>query len=89
MIERINSLTWTELWQDISPIWYRHRDMGGRLYREKDLLQVTGHTPVRKIRRKDNLIECDVFSTLPNRRPIGSRQFLILDTRTWEWKGIS
>lgn len=89
VIERINSLTWTELWQDISPIWYRHREMGGSLYREKDLLQVTGHTPVRKIRRKDNLIECDVFSTYPNRRPIGTRQFLILDTLTWEWKGIS
>ena len=89
MIERINSLTWTELWQDISPIWYRHREMGGSLYREKNLLQVTGHTPVRKIRRKDSLIECDVFSTYPNRRPIGTRQFLILDTLTWEWKGIS
>ena len=88
VIGRINSLTWTELWQDISPIWYRHREMGGSLYREEDLLQVTGHTPVKKVRRRGNLIECDVFSTHPGGRPIGSRQFLILDTQTWEWKSI-
>lgn len=89
VIRRINSLTWTELWQDLSPIWYRHRYEGGALYREKDLLQVTGHTPVAGITRNENLIECDVFSTRPDGRPIGTEQFLVLDTLTWEYEGMS
>lgn len=87
--ERINSFTRTQMWQDHSPIWYRHRYDKDTLFRAEDLLQVTGHTPVRKITRTENLIECDVFSTDQRRRPIGTRQFLILDTLTWEHRGIS
>lgn len=89
VIERINSLGPTELWQDLSPIWYRHSYDKDALYRAGDLLQVAGHTPVRKIRRKENLIECDVFSTRPDKRPYGNRQFPVLDTLTWEYRGIS
>lgn len=89
VVERINSLTPTELWQDHSPIWYRHRFDGGSLFRAGDLLQVTGHTPVRKITREGNLIECDVFSTDSRRRPIGTGQFLVLDTLTWEHWGTA
>lgn len=89
VLRRINSFTWTQMWQDHSPIWYRHRYEGGSLFRAGDMLQVTGHTPVEKTTREGNLIECDVFSTYRNRDPIGNRRFPVLDTLTWEFREIS
>ena len=59
-----------------------------KMYQEKRLLQVVGHTPVERIIQKGNLISCDVFSTYRDGTPIGTEEFLLLDTKTWEWKGV-
>ena len=35
-----------------------------------------------------NLISTDVFSTYRDGRPIGTQEFLLLDTVTWEYVGV-
>lgn len=88
VVDSINQLGQEDLWQDISPIWLRPQYDYSSLYKPRKLLQVVGHTPVKKIERKGNLISCDVFSTNWLGTPIGSEEFLILDTKTWEYRGI-
>ena len=34
------------------------------------------------------MISCDVFSMYPDGQPIGSREYLLLDTVSHEWCGI-
>ena len=87
VVARINSFGCTELWQDCSPIWCRPQYDGGEMYLPDKLLQVVGHTPVPKISLTGSLLSCDVFSTYRDRTPIGTQQFLILDTVTREWTG--
>ena len=84
VISAINGFEWGVMWQDLSPIWYRPQYYGGKMYKPRKLLQVVGHTPVEQITKKGNLISCDVFSTNRNREPIGSQEFLQIDTETWE-----
>ena len=71
-----------------SPIWYRPQYYEGRLYKPRKLLQVVGHTPVEGITRKGNLISCDVFSTDSVGKPIGTQEFMVIDTVAWEYYGI-
>ena len=52
------------------------------------LLQVVGHTPTEQITKEGNLISTDVFSTYRDGRPIGTEEYLLLDTLTWEYEGI-
>lgn len=61
---------------------------GGKMYKPRKLLQVVGHTPVETIMKKGNLISCDVFSTYRDGKPIGTQEFLVLDTDNWDYKGI-
>lgn len=89
VIEKINSLGCTELWDDASPIWYRPQVYIEKMYKQDELLQVVGHTPVEEISMGWNLISCDVFSTYRDRSPIGTEEFLLIDTQTWENKGIN
>jgi hypothetical protein len=49
---------------------------------------VVGHTPVEGITRKGNLISCDVFSTDSTGAPIGTQEFPVIDTDTWEYFGF-
>ena len=84
VIATINAFGRDIMWQDLSPIWCRPQYYGGKMYKEEELLQVVGHTPVEKITREKNLISCDVFSTYQNGRLIGTREYLVLDTVTWE-----
>ena len=88
VVETINSFGVTELWQDLSPIWYRPQYYKGKMYKPRKLLQVVGHTPIEEITRKGNLISCDVFSTYQDRRPIGPQEYLLLDTVSWEFGGV-
>lgn len=37
------------------------------------------------IGRAGNLISCDVFSTYPDGTPIGTQEFLVLETVTWDF----
>ena len=88
VVSEINGFGCTEMWQDLSPIWYRPQYYEGRLYKPRKMLQVVGHTPMDKITRKGNLISCDVFSTDSNRNPIGTQEFPVVDTITWEYYGV-
>lgn len=84
----INMLGHYEMWNDDSPIWYRPQERREQLYKESQLLQVVGHTPVKGILKVGNVISCDTFSTYNNKTPIGSQEFLLIDTKTMEYCGI-
>ena len=88
IIEKINCLGRNEMWDDASPLWTRPQLNYEKMYREADILQVVGHTPVEKIDRIGNVISCDLFSTYRTGDPIGTEEFLLIDTETWEYKGI-
>lgn len=80
ILQTINGFGSAEMWQNISPLWYRPQHYGGRLYKPRKLLQVVGHTPMEAVTRTGNLISCDVFSTYPDGRPIGTQEFPVIDT---------
>lgn len=84
-LETINSLGHYEMWKDHSPIWYRPQHYNGRMYKSDELLQVVGHTPMDKIEKTGNVISCDVFSTYQDGSNIGTCEFLVVDTVTWEY----
>lgn len=88
VLERINALEAGDMWDDMSPIWLRPQVERVSLFREEEYLQVVGHTPVKKITRRGNLVSCDVFSTDRKRRPIGTREYPLVDTLTWEVTGL-
>ncbi len=84
VIKTVNALGKDDMWQDGSPIWYRPQYCKGRMYGEGSLLQVVGHTPVKCIQKEGSVISCDVFSTDSARVPIGTQEFLVFDTKTFE-----
>ena len=89
VIETINSYGRDEMWTDGSPIWFRPQERKReRLYREGDLLQVVGHTPVKRVCRERSVVSTDVFSTYWNGKPIGRHEFLVIDTETWEMRTV-
>lgn len=88
VVETINSLGHYEMWCDDSPIWYRPQYYQGGMYMLGKCLQVVGHTPVEEIRRSGNIVSCDVFSTYRDGSPIGTQEFLLIDTATWEFHGV-
>ena len=88
VVSTINGFDLGEMWEDLSPIWYRPQYHAGRMYKSRELLQVVGHTPVEAIVRSGNLISCDVFSTYRDGTPIGTQEFPVIDTLTWEYSGI-
>ena len=88
VVEEINRLGPDDMWNDASPIWLRPQQYDIPMYKPRKCLQVVGHTPMKKITKEKNVISCDVFSTYPDRRPIGTREYLLLDTKTWEFQGI-
>ena len=89
VIRIINGLSPKYMWNDVSPIWHRPQYTPGRMYDTGNILQVVGHTPVERIYREGNVISCDVFSTYRDGRPIGTEEYLLLDTQTWEFEGVS
>ena len=88
VLERINSLGFREIWDNASPIWFRPQYYNEKMYKATDMLQVVGHTPVMKIDCTDNILSCDLFSTYRNGAPIGTQEFLLIDTDSWEYRGI-
>lgn len=88
VVDSINSLGRREMWNDASPIWLRPQGTRMRMYKPRKLLQVVGHTPMNQITKQNNIISCDVFSTYRDGTPIGTEEFLLLDTKTWEYQGI-
>lgn len=77
-----------EMWYFASPIWIRPQEYYEKMYKETELLQVVGHTPVTEIDRYFNVLTCDLFSTYRNGGPIGTQEFLLIDTETWEYDGV-
>jgi len=88
VIEKINCLGRNEMWDDASPIWFRPQFYNEKMYKETEFLQVVGHTPVMQIDRLGNVVSCDLFSTYRTGDPIGTEEFLLLDTKTWDYEGI-
>ena len=88
VIGAINALEGGIMWQDLSPIWYRPQQSQLPKYGEGRFLQVVGHTPVEIIRLDGNIVSCDVFSTYSDGRPIGTQEFPVIDTITWEVTGV-
>ena len=88
VIRRINSFGPEKMWMGLSPIWFRPGYDTGKMYKPRKLLQVVGHTPVQQIRKDGNVLSCDVFSTYQDGTPIGSQEFLIVDTVTWDYFGV-
>ena len=88
VVDTINSLDHYDMWCDDSPIWYRPQYYKGKMYQSETVLQVVGHTPVEQIQREGNVISCDVFSTYQDSKPIGTEEFLVIDTKTWEYETV-
>lgn len=88
VIEAINSLGRNDMWDDASPIWFRPQFYPEKMYKETEILQVVGHTPVKEQDRLGNVLSCDLFSTYRTGDPIGTEEFLLIDTETWEYEGI-
>lgn len=88
VVSSINELGRWQMWNDASPIWLRPQYGKVRMYKPEKLLQVVGHTPMDAIEENGNVISCDVFSTYRDGRPIGTQEFLLLDTENWEWSGV-
>ncbi len=84
LIRSINASGRDELWCDASPIWARPQDGRTELY-PKGLLQVVGHTPVRKTDYFNGLLTVDNFSTYRNGDPVGDQRFVWVDTVSKEW----
>ena len=88
VIERVNILGLREMWDDASPIWFRPQFYLEKMYKEQKLLQVVGHTPVQHIDRLGNVLSCDLFSTYRTGDPIGTEEFVLIDSESWEHQGI-
>ena len=78
-----------EMWYDGSPIWLRPQYTDVKMYKSHQFLQVVGHTPMETITKKNNMISCDVFSTYRDGKPIGTKEFLLLDTITWDYSMVN
>ena len=94
VIAKINKFGCRKLWvpdEPSSPIWFRPQYYCTReeMYLPDQYLQIVGHTPVEEIQQTfDCLLSCDTFSTYRNGEPIGTQEFLLLDTVSHEWKGV-
>ena len=88
VIRTVNGFGYSELWHDLSPLWLRPQYNRWKMYKGDSLLQIVGHTPTEEIMKKGNIISCDVFSTDSAGKPLGTREYLALDTKTWEYQGL-
>ena len=88
VIEAVNGLGCQEMWDDASPVWLRPQYYPERMYKQEELLQVVGHTPVECISEDWTIISCDVFSTYRDGSPIGTEEFLLIDTISCVYSGV-
>ncbi len=87
VLKVINGLGPESMWNDLSPIWLRPQGSEDiKLYKEDVLLQVVGHTPVKKPCIERNFLSCDVFSTKRDGSPYGCQRFVIVDTKSETFK---
>lgn len=88
VIRCINRLSNEIMWNVDSPIWFRPQNSDEKMYKEDSLTQAVGHTPVKCIYKKGNVISCDVFSTHTDKTPIGTCEFPVIDTVTGEFESL-
>ncbi|MBQ7728468.1 MAG: metallophosphoesterase [Clostridia bacterium] len=88
LIDKINQASPSLLWKEDSVLWCRPQWEYGELYQSDTFVQVVGHTPVKTIYREGPVISCDVFSTHRDGTPIGTQDFLLLDTETQEFETL-
>lgn len=88
VIKAVNRMGMDEMWNDVSPIWFRPQYSDEAMFNESELIQVVGHTPVKSVSRKGSVISCDVFSTYKDGSPIGTCEFTVIDTVTGNYKTI-
>lgn len=84
LVRRVNGFGKEELWNDASPIWTRPQNGRIEMYSEV-MLQVVGHTPVRKPDYFKGVLSLDTFSTYRDGDPIGDQRFVWVDTITGQW----
>lgn len=89
VLDYVNHLGEMKMWYDGSPIWLRPQYTDVKMYKSQQFLQVVGHTPMETITKKKNVISCDVFSTYRDGKPIGTEEFLLLDTITWDYSMVN
>ena len=89
VLDYVNHLGEMKMWYDGSPIWLRPQYTDVKMYKSHQFLQVVGHTPMETITKKKNVISCDVFSTYRDGKPIGTEEFLLLDTITWDYSMVN
>lgn len=90
MVQETNMMGKIGLWQNNSPIWVRPQiSTTTHMYKPNICFQVVGHTPVKHIMQHNNLLSCDVFSTYSDKTPIGTEEFVIIDTITWKYETVS
>ena len=89
VLDYVNHLGEMKMWYDGSPIWLRPQYTDVKMYKSRQFLQVVGHTPIETITKKKNVISCDVFSTYRDGKPIGTEEFLLLDTITWDYSMVN
>jgi hypothetical protein len=89
VLDYVNHLGEMKMWYDGSPIWLRPQYTDVKMYKSRQFLQVVGHTPMETITKKKNVISCDVFSTYRDGKPIGTEEFLLLDTITWDYSMVN
>ncbi len=87
VVNMINQLSGEVMWRSSSPLWYRPQYTNEKMYGDGIYLQVVGHTPVAMPARRGNVISCDVFSTFRDHSPIGTQEFLVIDTETFAYEG--
>ena len=88
VIRAVNKLPPDIMWQEESPIWFRPQYSTVPMYGAPDYVQVVGHTPVTHIEKRNGVISCDVFSTNRDGTPIGTCEYLVIDTVTGEFEGV-
>lgn len=86
VIGAVNKLSADELWDDGSPLWFRPQNYIKAMYKEDELIQVVGHTPVKEITKTGCVISCDVFSEYKDGTPIGIKKYPVIDTVTGDFK---
>ena len=74
------------MWYDGSPIWLQTQYTDVKMYKSQQFLQVVGIPDGNYYKKKKNVISCDVFSTYRDGKPIGTEEFPLLDTITWDYK---
>ena len=90
VVEAANTASPDELWNDVSPLWFRPQYLFSINVYKKDLYtQVVGHTPVDQIYKRHGIISTDTFSTTSNGEQIGPSQFAVIDTKTGCFETVS